>query len=288
MLSEAVDATVTVENRCLHGRALLERMNARIYTGSWLGPAEELALAWVPVFTESGDHRGLALAHWMLGWVWMVSGRAQDAHRSYELAWRHAQQAGETRLALDILGSQRMAINIGPTPASESLLVFGEYAEEVGSPLHQARLELAQAWVLAMQGARAESRRLLASSRATYQELGLPLEESVQTHYFIEVMAGDASAATEDLLAAVHALEALGETNLLATISGMLADALVNEKRYTEAEHFSPTRQGVFGPGRRRRPGALAQSARPRAGPARRDRGGRGSRPACSRAGGRH
>ncbi|HYN18144.1 MAG TPA: adenylate/guanylate cyclase domain-containing protein, partial [Actinomycetes bacterium] len=243
VLSEAVDATPAAEDRCLHGRALLERMLSRMNTGPWMGPAEELTAAWIPVFTEHGDHRGLALAHWLLGWVWVNSGRNQHGQRSFELAWRHARQAGNTRLALDCLGSLRLAINIGPTPASESLRLFRDYAHEVANRYHQARLEEAEACVLAMQGAVAESRALLASSRATYKELGLELGDaySAQSVYEVEMTAGDAGGATEDLLTAAQTLEAVGDITGLATTAGMLAEALVAQGRDGEAEAFSRT-----------------------------------------------
>ena len=241
VLSEAVHATARHEDRCLHGRAVLERMIARIHTGASLAPAEQLATAWVPEFTDAGDDHGLALAHWTLGLIQMVTGRAQDANRSFELAWRHGQRAGETRLALDAAGSQRVAINIGPTPATEALRLFEEHAPAVTTPFHLARLEVAKAWALAMRGAFAASRARLSSGRSLYRQLGLPLEDAgtVQILYLTEVMAGDASAATEDLLATVQILEDLGETNLLGTIAGMSADALVTQDRCVDAERLS-------------------------------------------------
>jgi tetratricopeptide (TPR) repeat protein len=177
----------------------------------------------------------------MLGLTRMAAGRARDAHRSFELAWRHGQRAGETRLALDAAGSQRVAMNIGPTPATDALRLFEEHAPAVTTPFHLARLEVAKAWALAMRGAFAESRSRLSSGRSLYRELGLPLEDagSVQVLYLIEVMAGDAGAATEDLLATVRILDDLGETNLLGTIAGMSADALVTWDRCIHAEQLS-------------------------------------------------
>ena len=48
----------------------------------------------------------------------------------------------------------------------------------------------------------------------------------MQIVYLVEVMAGDSAAATDDLRATAKTLEAVGETNLLATIAGMLANTL--------------------------------------------------------------
>ncbi len=48
VLTRAVDASTDAKDRCLHGRALLERMAVRIHIGSWLGPAQDLVAEWVP------------------------------------------------------------------------------------------------------------------------------------------------------------------------------------------------------------------------------------------------
>ena len=62
----------------------------------------------------------------------------------------------------------------------------------------------------------------------------------MQILYLVEMMAGDASAAAGELLAAVHGLEAIGETNLLATVAGMLADALVSQARHDGGGTLQP------------------------------------------------
>ena len=250
VLTEAVDATVATDDRCLHGRALLERMSSRIYTGSGLGPAEELAAAWLPQFTAQGDDRGLAITHRVMAWVWGNGGRHRDAQRSLELAWRHARQVGDTRQALDCLGSLRVAVNLGPTPSSEALRLFRGYATGVTSRLEQARTELAEAWALAMQGAVVEGRALVARSRATYQELGLVHEDagSVQILYLVEEMALNAGGAADDLFAVARTLETMGETNIRATVLGMLADSLLHQGRDEEAEPFTRVSEELADP----------------------------------------
>jgi tetratricopeptide (TPR) repeat protein len=240
VLSEAVDASAGAEDRCLHGRALMERMFCRIFTGPWLGSAQEVVAEWLPVFTEGSDDRGLALAHRLQAWIDSNQGRIEEAQRSHELAWYHARRAGDTRQALDCLGALRVMVNLGPTPAPEALRLIRRYSEEVTGRLQRARLEWAEAWALAMLGDIDQSRELLAGSRATYLELGLALESAgaAQTLYLVETMAGDAGAATDELWAVAENLEAVGETNILATIAGMLADALVGHGRHDEAERY--------------------------------------------------
>ena len=76
VLSEAVDVTTDAVDRCLHGRALLERMTVHVYAGSELGPADDLATAWAPVFAESGDDRGLrSHSGFKDGFGWSAAGR---------------------------------------------------------------------------------------------------------------------------------------------------------------------------------------------------------------------
>jgi ATP/maltotriose-dependent transcriptional regulator MalT len=55
----------------------------------------------------------------------------------------------------------------------------------------------------------------------------------------VEQMAGDAGSATEELFATTRTLEDLGETEVLVTLAGMLADTLVDLGRDVEAERFS-------------------------------------------------
>ena len=251
VLSRAAVEAASAGSDALHGRALLEMMSGGPGTRQWIGALEELVLAWLPVFTQIGDHRALALAHHLRGWISANRGQHQDGCQSYESAWRHAVRAGDTRLAFDCLGTLRVAINVGPTPASESLRLLRSYAKAFDSRLHLTRIEEAEAWVLAMQGAIRESRALLAACRATYRELGLRLDEaySVLTLYRVESAAGDSGAATESLLAAVQTLEDMGETIFLATVTGLLADALVDQGRDTDALHFSYRSEELADPG---------------------------------------
>ncbi len=134
-----------------------------------------------------------------------------------------------------------MSITFGPTPTSECLRLFRELAPQVASGYYQARLDDDVAWVLAARCAFTESRALLVSSRAVYREFGLRIDEAAlaQILYDIENMAGDASAAIDELLAAAATLEAIEETSLLSSVAGMLADAFVVKGMNEEAHEFS-------------------------------------------------
>ena len=241
VLSEAVESAAAAEDLSLHGRARLENMRQRMYTGHDMGPAEELALALVPGFSKHGDQRGLAVAHCLLGTVRFSRGQNEDARLSLELASRHALLAGDIGLALQCRQQAYKAGVLGPTPSSQSLDQFRDYTQDAGNRLFHARMEENKAHVVVMRGGVAESRDLLATCRATYQELGLPLEVTgvAESLYWVEMTAGDAGAALDELRTAAQTLEAMGEKGYLATISGMLADALVTKGRNEEAERFT-------------------------------------------------
>ena len=91
----------------------------------------------------------------------------------------------------------------------------------------------------AMTGDFAEARRLVAEANAILDELGQRHSRISHQEAQVEMLAGDAVAASARLHADMDRLEGLGEQALLATTAAMLAQALHAQGRLAEAESMS-------------------------------------------------
>ena len=88
----------------------------------------------------------------------------------------------------------------------------------------------------AMQGRFDEARELLATSEATFEELGLTLSTAVSHDAStVEMLAGDPVAAERILRDGYAALEEMGDRALLSTTAAFLGQALLAQDRYKEA-----------------------------------------------------
>ena len=88
-----------------------------------------------------------------------------------------------------------------------------------------------------MEGRFDEARELLATSEATFEELGLTLSTAVSHDAStVEMLAGDPVAAERILRSGYAALEEMGDTALLSTTAAFLGQALIAQDRHKEAE----------------------------------------------------
>ena len=97
------------------------------------------------------------------------------------------------------------------------------------------------AYLEAMHGRFDEGRDLYGRSRAILEELGMTfaLAGRAVIPAAIETLAGDPEAAERELLAGYEVLSGLGENELRSTIAAALAQALYDQRRDDEAEHYS-------------------------------------------------
>jgi tetratricopeptide (TPR) repeat protein len=91
-----------------------------------------------------------------------------------------------------------------------------------------------------MQDRFGEARDLVRRSRAIYQDLGLRLRSTsvAETAGGIEMLAGDAIAAEQELRASLVALAEMGEQGIQSTVAAALAHALIEQGRFDEAEEM--------------------------------------------------
>jgi tetratricopeptide (TPR) repeat protein len=192
----------------------------------------ELAAHALPEFKAAGDDLAQYIAYAALGQVTLMHAQLAAAVDAFDNAFAHAQSAG---LPYPIM--QRASARLyGTTPISE-LLAWLDEQEGQGFDLRRLR-----APALAMHGQVGKAQALLAELRAEWSDRGgqlvlatLQSQESV----FVELLAGDPSAAAELGEAGCRLLDEFGEKGFLSTSAGNLARALYALDRLEDADAWA-------------------------------------------------
>ena len=187
------------------------------------------------VFEEVGDTAGLARALTLGGKLRLWGGQAEAAFRVLERAAQYAREAGDVAQEAESLRYIGTALRIGPTPiddAADRLRELELRAE------NNRRLEVAlvaiRARFAAMVGRFDTARELVAEATAVADKHGLHGSlDSVAGE--LELLAGDAVAAENELRPLCERLEEIGELAFLASVTPHLLDALYRQGRYDEA-----------------------------------------------------
>ena len=134
----------------------------------------------------------------------------------------------------------------GPPPTLEPLVLarFGD------NPSVRARTTRALACLWAMHGEFDRARELIQTARAMFVDLGqtYALASSAESSGLVEMLAGDLSAAEQELRRGVELLEGMGERAYLSTLGAMLADVLELVDRDDEAGRFARTSEKASDP----------------------------------------
>ena len=140
------------------------------------------------------------------------------------------------------MGLLAQALAYGPLPVPEAIRRCRQLREEaVRDRGLEAAIATTLAELLAMQGEFAEARALCGRTRALYDQLGLRYLRAVRSFApaAVELLAGDADAAADELRWAYDTLEAMGERGVRATVAAFLARAQVAAGRHEEGEACS-------------------------------------------------
>ena len=126
----------------------------------------------------------------------------------------------------------------GPTPAAEGIRRCEAMRAEVReSPESEAVILRQLACLNAIVGRFELARELIATSNATYADLGLTLFLAGSEHEaVVELLAGNPAAAEKSARAAYRALEEMGERAFRSTMAATLALAILEQGRDEEAE----------------------------------------------------
>ncbi len=193
------------------------------------------------VLADAGDAAGEAKAHHVAAQAMALLGRVAAVEESLDRALAAARAADDRRRVTAVLAGAPRAALWGPSPvvrASGRCLDVVRILRMTPGNRHVEAIALrCQAVLEAMRGRTSAARDILASGRATLEELGLALElhETAIHAGIVELLGGDPVAAEAHLRAAADGFHALGVELGAAQAQALLARALVEQGRHDEA-----------------------------------------------------
>ena len=240
-LREAVAAARALGDPALEARSLVERSFVSFYTDphQWVGEALETAEGAIAVLEETGDDFGLARAWLLVLLLHYGRCRVAEMENALEPALRYARRATDGRQVAVALSASVRALLIGPKPVDQAVVRAKAVAEEPEADRALAAVVCGVVACLdAMRGRFAEARASCAESNAALEDLGRTRLQAAQRAYsgLVELLAGDPAAAEQELRRGIVELERIGDKTNLATVAGLLAEALWAQGRWTDAE----------------------------------------------------
>jgi class 3 adenylate cyclase/tetratricopeptide (TPR) repeat protein len=244
VLSEALAGAAAAGDKKLELRTLIEREFFRTFTNPESSTEEIVRIAEtaIPLLEELHDELGLAKAWWLRSEADVIAGRWAARAEALEHALHHAKSASDPREISTIIALLAQALEYGPTPVSEAIRRCEELRESVHEDAEvRAAIASTLAGLHAMQGHFDEARLLAEEGRVVYEELGLRYMRAARSlaSGSIELLAGDPAAAVRELRWGYDELEKMGERGTRSTLAAFLAQALVEEGRYSDAIEFS-------------------------------------------------
>lgn len=243
MLDEAERLVATADDQRLAAHVLVQRQFLRLLHGEEGGLVEAARAAEmvIPIFQRLEDDLGLCRARRLEAWLSFNGARGEAAANAWELAADHALRAGDRHEYNEILTWIASALWFGPTPAAEGIRRCEAMRAEVHeSPQSEAAILRQLACLYAIVGRFATARELIATSNATYADLGLTLYVASSEHEaVVELLAGNPAAAEKSARSAYRALEEMGERAFRSTMAASLAVVILEQGRDEEADDFA-------------------------------------------------
>jgi class 3 adenylate cyclase/tetratricopeptide (TPR) repeat protein len=244
VLGDALAGAAAAGDKRLELRTLIEREFFRTFTNPESSTEEIVRIAEmaIPLLEELHDELGLAKAWWLRSEADVIAGRWAARAEALEQALHHAKSASDPREISTIIALLAQALEYGPTPVPEAIRRCEELRESVRDDAEvRAAIASTLAGLHAMQGHFDEARVLAEEGRVVYEELGLRYMRAARSlaSGSIELLAGDPAAAVRELRWGYDELEKMGERGTRSTLAAFLAQALVEEGRYSDAIEFS-------------------------------------------------
>jgi class 3 adenylate cyclase/tetratricopeptide (TPR) repeat protein len=201
---------------------------------------EQVAAA-TDALRDAGDDAAEAKGHHVKAQVQAQLGRIAEAEASLDRALAAARNAGDHRRIRAVLAAAPRAALWGPSPvvraSGRCLDVVRILRLSPGNRHVEAVALRCQAVLEAMRGRAGAAREILAGGRATLEELGLTLELDELAMYagIVELLAGEQHDAEGLLRSARDGFAALGVSASAAQAAALLARALVEQRRESEA-----------------------------------------------------
>jgi class 3 adenylate cyclase len=203
--------------------------------------------------TALDDGSGQAKAHQVRAGLLARLGRVGDCELELDLALAAARGADDRRRVTAVLGAAPDAALFGPSPVARAggrcLDVVRLLRITTASPAVEAASNRCQAVLESLRGRFDVSRSMLASARASLEELGLRHGLAHTDLYagMVERIAGDPHAAVPPLRAAFGGLGALGVGADAGTAAALLARALLVDGQVDEADQMATESEHLAG-----------------------------------------
>ena len=202
-------------------------------------------------FLELGEELGLAHCELLQAGISWTALRAEETRAAASRGLAHAAAAGADHILHELDGWEFPPLVFGPLPVEEGLRLTESALERAkGKLLFEARLWSTCGRLLAMRGEADRGRELVRAGLDRAREAGLLVDAAAgsMAAAFVELHAGDLQAAERIAREGLPELERLGDRAHHPTLALMLADVLVLQGRYDEAESWCRTARETSGP----------------------------------------
>jgi class 3 adenylate cyclase/DNA-binding winged helix-turn-helix (wHTH) protein len=243
VLGDAGRLAAAADDERAGAHVLVQQQFLRVRRVESAGTAEAAAVVdrVIPVFRRADDEYGLCDALRLRASLHWIEAQADAAAEAWEQAAEHARRAGAELERIEILGWLASSFWWGPTPVGEGIRRCEAIRREVSGSLGaMAHVLLPLAGLHAMEGRFDRARELQTTSGSAFEELGLTLSFFVShTAAIVELLAGDPVAAERRLRRAYTVFEEMDYREELSATAAVLAQALLAQRRYEEAERFA-------------------------------------------------
>lgn len=194
---------------------------------------------------ELDDQAGVAKARLVRAGTLARLGRVGDCEAELDLALGAARTVGDRRRTVSVLGAAPLAALWGPSTVARAggrcLDVLRLLRITTTSPAVEATSIRCQGMLEALRGRFESAREKLETSRTTARDLGLRhgLYETEMFAGFVELLAGDPSAAEPHLVLARDGLGALGVGADASQAGALLGRSVLRQGRVEEAGHLA-------------------------------------------------
>lgn len=253
MLTQAAEGAAASGGRNLELRALLERAFGRSLTDPEDSQAQRASVTKeaIRAFEASGDELGLARALLLSATEDVGAMRYRDAEAKLRPALEYATRAGARRHRNEIVYWISAALYFGPTPTGDAVRRLEDLGmEELGAPGRGVECVPWLGPLYAMRGDFKRARLVYERAQRVNEELGHELNAAAHCQAVgeVELLAGEPAQAEAALRRGYEKLAAMGERGYLATVAHQLADALLAQSRWEDAERFSAEAEELAAP----------------------------------------
>jgi tetratricopeptide (TPR) repeat protein len=239
VLTDAIEASATSGDRALAAHALVQRGLLRLFSDPDVTPGELIGVSEraIAVFEELGDELGLARAWRLAGQAHYLNRQAAGCANASEQALLHARRSTDRFEEQEIIEWLVIALMLGPEPAPTAL----ERCEQLLGEIDQTTLLAAEvlsviAPLLAMLGRSADAEAAFERAKAIMTEQDEWIWIALFWHSFLHVWHGTERMGEPELRTAYETLKAIGEKSHFSSLAHALANVVLVQGRYDEAE----------------------------------------------------